>query len=194
MTLNKQQETEQKTTKELASLCQVNARKCYQCGKCTAGCPIAEYMDLTPNKIMHLVQLGLVEEAIKSKSIWLCATCSTCSVRCPKGLDIAHEMESLRILAKHKGIVQEKNIDKFHHVFLNSVKQNGRVYEVGLILGRNFTTGKIFRDATYGLPYLTKGKITILPDHVKNKKEIVQIFDRAEQVFKRETQKAGELV
>ena len=74
----------------------------------------AEYMDLAPNKIMHLVQLGLVEEALKSNSIWLCATCSTCSVRCPKGLDIAHEMESLRILAKEKGIVQEKNIDKFY--------------------------------------------------------------------------------
>ena len=119
MTLNKQQEMDQKTAKELTLLCQVNARKCYQCGKCTAGCPIAEYMDLAPNKIMHLVQLGLVDEALKSNSIWLCATCSTCSVRCPKGLDIAHEMESLRILAKYKGIVQEKNIDKFHNVFLN---------------------------------------------------------------------------
>jgi len=194
VTLNKQQETEKKAVEELALLCQVNARKCYQCGKCTAGCPTAEYMDLAPNKIMHLVQLGLVEEALKSNSIWLCATCSTCSVRCPKGLDIAHEMESLRILAKEKGIVQEKNIDKFHNVFLNSVKHNGRVYEVGLILGRNFATGKIFRDATYGLPYLTKGKIAILPDHVKNKDEIVQIFDRAEQVLKRETKKVGELV
>jgi len=192
MTLNQLQEKEHHSTEELLHLSHVNARKCYQCGKCTAGCPTAQYMDLAPTRIMRLVQLGLVDEALKSKSIWLCATCSTCSVRCPKGIDIAHEMESLRIIAKRKGIIEEKNIDAFHDVFLHSVKNNGRVYEVGLILGRNFKTGKILRDATYGLPYLLKGKIDLFPGHIKNKEEMKQIFERAEIVAKREAQKDGE--
>ena len=56
---------------------------CYQCGKCSAGCPAAEFMDLTPRQVMRAVQLGQAELALRSSTIWLCASCQTCSARCP---------------------------------------------------------------------------------------------------------------
>lgn len=188
MTLNEMQQQSTASAQALAHLTQVEAAKCYQCGKCTAGCPAAEFMDIMPNQVLRLVQLGLVDEALQSKAIWICATCETCSCRCPRNVDITHVMETLRIYAKHKGIVGEKNIDKFHDVFLQSVKNHGRVYEVGLIVGRNFSTGKLFRDVEYGVPYLAKRKVHLLPESVKAKDEVQKIFERAaklaEQDFK----------
>ena len=192
LTLNEMQELAALSAQQLQSISQINARKCYQCGKCTAGCPMAVYMDRMPNQIMHLVQMGLTEEALQSKTIWLCAACATCSVRCPKGIDVAHEMEALRVLAKRKHIVAEKDINAFHDVFLNSVRHHGRVYEVGLILGRNLKTGKLLRDAMYGLPYLQKRKISLTPERIQAKDEIEGIFVRAEKVLQRELEKAGE--
>ena len=77
---------------------------CYQCGMCSAGCPIAFAMDVLPNQIIRLVQLGLEEDIAKSKTIWLCASCLTCSVRCPRGLDLAKVMEALRLISLRKNI------------------------------------------------------------------------------------------
>jgi len=71
---------------------------CYQCGKCSAGCPMSSAMDLMPNQIVRLVQLGLEEDIANSKTIWLCASCLTCAARCPRGVDLAKIMEALRLL------------------------------------------------------------------------------------------------
>jgi len=61
-------------------------------------------MDLLPRQIMHLVQLGLEVEIAKSKTIWLCASCLTCTVRCPRGVDLAKVMEALRLITLRKNI------------------------------------------------------------------------------------------
>ena len=75
---------------------------CYQCGKCSAGCPMSFAMDLLPNGIIRLAQLGLQDDIAKANTIWLCASCTTCSVRCPRGVDLARVMEALRALALRK--------------------------------------------------------------------------------------------
>lgn len=75
---------------------------CYQCGKCSAGCPMVSLMDLLPNQIIRLIQLGQFNDVLKSKTIWLCATCFSCSARCPKGVDLAKVMEALRLLLLRK--------------------------------------------------------------------------------------------
>ena len=72
---------------------------CYQCGKCSAGCPAAGAMDLLPSQIIRLVQLGQVEDALASQTIWFCAACQTCYARCPKGVDLTRIMEALREIA-----------------------------------------------------------------------------------------------
>ena len=77
---------------------------CYQCGKCSAGCPMSSAMDLMPNQIIRLVQLGLEDDIANSKTIWLCASCLTCAVRCPRGVDLAKIMEALRLLTLRKNI------------------------------------------------------------------------------------------
>lgn len=81
-----------------------NLLVCYQCGKCSAGCPAVSRMDILPNQIVRFAQLGFKEELLKSRSIWACASCMTCNTRCPKGINIAEVIEAVRqiLLRKRK--------------------------------------------------------------------------------------------
>jgi heterodisulfide reductase subunit C len=79
-----------------------NLLACYQCGKCSAGCPAVSQMDILPNQIIRYAQLGFEDELLKSKSIWICASCFTCNSRCPKGINIAEVIEALRQILLRK--------------------------------------------------------------------------------------------
>jgi len=79
-----------------------NLLACYQCGKCSAGCPAVSEMDILPNQIIRYAQLGFKDELIRSKSIWICASCFTCNARCPKGINIAEVIEAIRQILLRK--------------------------------------------------------------------------------------------
>ena len=79
-----------------------NIFACYQCGKCSAGCPCAQVMDLLPNQVIRFVQLGQEEKALMSDTMWYCASCFTCYARCPKGVDLSKVMEALRLIRLRK--------------------------------------------------------------------------------------------
>ncbi len=81
-----------------------NLKSCNQCGKCSAGCPMVFSMDLLPNQIIRLAQLGLEEDISSSKTIWLCTSCLTCSVRCPRGVDLASVMEAMMLITLRKNV------------------------------------------------------------------------------------------
>ncbi len=93
---------------KVKELSEQNLHACYQCGKCSAGCPSIEPMDVIPSQIIRLVQLGQVEKALATNTIWLCAACHTCKVRCPRGVDLARIMEALR------QIVLRENVNYVH--------------------------------------------------------------------------------
>jgi heterodisulfide reductase subunit C len=83
---------------------------CNQCGKCSAGCPVAAAMDLLPSQVIRLAQLGM-EEVLESHTIWICASCLTCVSRCPKGVDLPRMMEALREISLRAG-VSELDLDQ----------------------------------------------------------------------------------
>jgi heterodisulfide reductase subunit C len=74
---------------------------CNQCGKCSAGCPVAFGMDILPNQVLRMAQLG-IEEVLDAQTIWTCAACLTCVSRCPKGIDLPRVMEALRLIHMQK--------------------------------------------------------------------------------------------
>ena len=71
---------------------------CYQCGGCTAGCPVGEIMEPPPSRAIRLLQLGRVQELLDSQGIWLCASCMVCGTRCPRGVDYARIAEACRAI------------------------------------------------------------------------------------------------
>ena len=82
-----------------------NLLACNQCGKCSAGCPVVAAMDILPNQVIRMAQLGM-EEVLESNTIWICASCLTCSTRCPKGVDVPRLMEALRQIALRQGVTE----------------------------------------------------------------------------------------
>lgn len=87
---------------------------CMQCATCTGMCPMAQEMDFSPRKVMHMAQFGLVEKMADINSFWKCASCYACSVKCPRGIDIAKVMETLRqqILRKDKNRIEPSKMSK----------------------------------------------------------------------------------
>ena len=139
-----------------------NAYLCYQCVKCTSGCPLAEHMDLNPNQVLRAVQLG-DDSVLESKTIWVCASCQTCTTRCPQGIDIAAIMDALRIEARRRGLPPAiPEVDKFSRLFLADVRLMGRLHEVGLMAGLNLATGNLFKDMDLALEMFKRNKLNLV--------------------------------
>lgn len=161
----------------------VNVSNCYQCGKCTAGCVLAEEMDFPPSYIMRLLQTKNAENdrrVLNSNAIWICLNCENCMARCPKEIDIPRAMDYLREQSRMQGLVHEKArpVVAFHSAFLDSVRQTGRLYEVGLIAGFKARTFRLTQDLDIAPAMYLKGKLNLLPEQVKDKKKIKEIFAR----------------
>ncbi|MCG0277012.1 MAG: 4Fe-4S dicluster domain-containing protein [Thermanaeromonas sp.] len=156
----------------------VDVKNCYQCGKCSAGCPMAFAMDYVPRQIIRLLQLGFVDEALRSRTIWICAHCQTCYTRCPKEVDLPRLMEALRQEAGRAGLVTDKKVHLFDRAFLGSVERYGRVHEMGLIVQFNLQSGQPFKDAGLAPALFLNGKISPFPSRIKDSAAVKAIFQR----------------
>jgi heterodisulfide reductase subunit C len=165
---------------EISSTSSLNVLQCYQCGKCSAGCPIRSFMADSPNQVVRYVQLGFDEKALNSSTIWLCASCQTCSTRCPQNFDLAKFMDTVREIALEKNIkVPESDTVEFHKTFLNQIKNHGRAYELGLVRDYKLKTLNLMQDVEVATEMLMKGKLNIFPHNVKDKKAIKKLFKRS---------------
>lgn len=150
-----------------------NVYLCYQCKKCTSGCPAVEHFDLSPHRLMRALQLGQREEVLNSKTIWLCAACEACTTRCPQGLSVPLAVDSLRMAALREGIKPAvPSIPMFYSAALRGIKIFGRMYEAGLMAElylRMALSGHLdfnqflSKDLKVALRMLKTGKMTPLP-------------------------------
>ena len=154
---------------------------CFHCNRCSSGCPVSFAMDLFPNRVVRMAQMGLKAQVLGSSTIWLCASCETCTTRCPNGVDIAGLMDALRQMAIREGTpAAEANIPRFHSAFLASVKKRGRVYETGMLADYKRKAGGLFKDAGLGWEMFKRGKLKLLPVGVRQKEQIREIFRKGE--------------
>jgi len=160
---------------------------CYQCGKCTAGCPVAAHMDVSPNQVVRLAQLGEWEKALESRAIWECVGCQTCSTRCPKEVDCAGVMDALREASLARGMAAPERFQvvAFQKVFLENIRRNGRLAELELIgqfkMEVVFRSGRIpflFKDAGLGPQLGKRKKLHLLPGKAKDRGVVQRIFER----------------
>lgn len=160
-----------------------NVYLCYQCVKCTSGCPVSEFFDWQPNQIMRAIQLGQEDIALHAQTPWLCACCQTCTTRCPQGLDVAAIMDYLTRLVSKEGIrpvVPE--VDYFNKAFMREVKLWGRAYELGLLVEMKFRTMDIMADMDLGLKMFQKNKLRLLPSPTRTPRKVKPLPNAANAV------------
>ncbi len=154
---------------------------CFQCHKCSTGCPIGPDMDLLSSQIMRLVHLGAEQDVLESQAIWLCASCEACTTRCPQGIDIAAVMDALRMLAvERKAALPDAHGEQFNRSFLSSVRHHGRVFELGMMAAYKLRSGDVFSDVDKVPQMLGKGKLSFWPRR-SNVKQVRDMFRRAQQ-------------
>jgi len=172
--------------KKVEKLSDSSVRRCFQCGKCSAGCPMRTFMEHPPNRIVRLLQLGQYERVLAGRSIWYCASCETCSTRCPNKVDLAAIMDALRKCSwDAKGHSKESLVQLANRLFLDNIRTYGRQYEMRLAAAFNLHSGKLLKDFMLGPKLLTKGKLKVFHQKNKNLAEIEKIFSRIEELRKK---------
>jgi heterodisulfide reductase subunit C len=174
-----------KLTRDLQSLTGENVMLCYQCKKCTLGCPSAYAMRMRPHELMRAIQLGLAEEIYWSGTIWICLSCETCNTRCPQDINILRVIDGLRELSKQFGYYNpQPTIPALHHIFMALVERFGRVYELGLALLINLRMLTPFKDIDMASPMLLKGKLKPFPHRSRGAKELRKVMARIRELEK----------
>ena len=173
-------------------------RWCMQCGMCSASCPNVNQMDYSPRKIIAMIRAGRRYDVLTSNTMWTCASCYLCTARCPKDVKITELMHSLeRLAARHSLRNQGVFTPAMYKAFINSIKNNGRVFEMGMmirfylstLLSKSYLRAVLTRKAnpfnTIGmlplaLKLLSHGRMSIKPRKIKGVDQIKAILERAQ--------------
>lgn len=170
----------------------IKVSACFQCRKCTNGCPVTFAMDLYPDQVMRFIQLGLKQEVHESATIWVCSSCQTCTTRCPNEIDIAGVMDFLKqSVVKGKDRAAESKVRAFHQVFMDDIRKRGRVFETGLVGNYMLKSGDWLRklkdrtildEMRLGWTMVQKGRLNLIPKRIKRIGEIKDLFERGERL------------
>ncbi|MDY7079731.1 MAG: 4Fe-4S dicluster domain-containing protein [Chloroflexota bacterium] len=135
-------------------------RRCIQCGTCTASCPAAPAMDISPRQMWRMVQLGLEEEVLRSKTMWLCSLCYQCQVRCPRGIPLTDTITRLKEMALKRQLAASRDSAGFYRAFTDVVRRYGRMREMEFMV-RYFLATNLLNGLNYarmGLTLFSRGK------------------------------------
>jgi len=155
---------------------------CYQCAKCSSGCPVSNRGDAKPHELVRLVQMDQRQAVLTSRFIWECTSCQTCITRCPQKVDIPAINDALRALSLSEGLaVAGTAVPVFNEAFLRSVRKRGRVHELGLMVAFKLRTRRFFEDLDKAPMMLKKGKLPLFSSRVRGRSEREKLFRRAAQ-------------
>jgi quinone-modifying oxidoreductase subunit QmoC len=159
--------------------------ECLQCGSCSGICPIAPFMDYTPRRLINMVREGFKDEALHSRTVWLCASCYSCTVNCPAGIHITDVMYALKRLAIKEGTHPKWfPIPALAQEFLRNVSRSGRNNEFRVVLGLALRTNplKLLKMAPLGLKLLRTGRIDLRGEKVRDPKALDTLLHRVQEV------------
>jgi len=165
---------------------------CFQCRKCTNGCPVTFAMDFYPDEVIRMVILGQREAVLACQTIWVCAACETCTTRCPNDVRISELMDGLKEMSLHESVpASQPRILALHETFLNNIKKRGRLYETTLLPAYLLKSGALLDkwnsgawryDLNLGRQMLSKGRLPLMPKSIKGKRDVRKILSQPKNV------------
>jgi heterodisulfide reductase subunit C len=161
---------------------EADVRDCYQCGNCSAGCPAAFTFDYTPNQIMRMLQVGLVDRVLDSTAVQLCVQCLTCSARCPRNIDIAGIIEALKTVAAAQERDVPEHVKTFNHAFMGSIARFGRLpelYSMMMFYLGTLNPKMALGDVGLMVPMVGKRKMKFVPHRAKGAAEVNRIYKKS---------------
>jgi heterodisulfide reductase subunit C len=158
---------------------------CIQCGTCSGTCPLSIYMDYTPRRIVALVREGFKDDALASKTIWLCASCYSCSVECPEQVHITDLMYTL----KREAIREERYPARFPipvlaREFYALVRRRGRNSEVPLVLKMALKSNPflLFTLMKSGWNLFRTGRVSLRFEKIRHARALEKALNAAKEV------------
>jgi heterodisulfide reductase subunit C len=137
-----------------------NINLCYQCSKCSAGCPMAEWMDLKPAQLMHSIRLDREDCVLNSTAIWLCVGCETCTSRCPQQVEPAAVLTAARVLASQKGITPSvKEVSIYYRGFVDNMRLNGKIHDASVAGITQLLTGQLRDNLPLAWKLFVRGRV-----------------------------------
>jgi heterodisulfide reductase subunit C2 len=151
---------------------------CYQCCRCTNGCPAVPEMDLLPHQAIRHIILGNRDKVLESATLWACVQCTTCSIRCPNDIHIARVFETLRKIAVRERKAKDLSAWRFDELFLESVKKHGRLYELETVMRYKGEKGGLFSETKMGIGMLLKRRMGLMPHNIRGRRNVKRLFER----------------
>ena len=148
---------------------------CIQCGTCSGTCPLSQNMDYSPRQIIGMIRGGFKSEVLHSYTTWLCASCYSCTVECPKEIKLTDIMYAAKRLAIRAGAYPKRfPIPVLAGEFFKIVERNGRNSEGRLLLRLFMRTNplRMFRQTGLGWNLLRKGRFSLGKESIARKDEL----------------------
>jgi heterodisulfide reductase subunit C len=151
---------------------------CMQCGTCSGGCTNIDRMDMSPRTLILMIQRGEWEKVLESNALWMCSSCYICTSRCPRGVRPSDVIEAVKAIAIRQGI--ENDATRFHQIFVELVQKRGILFEPELMQKYGGFAG-LLEQAELGIKLTLKGKMSPLPEHIKEPAKFNQALEKAKQ-------------
>ena len=154
---------------------------CYQCKRCTSGCPAVDFMEFRPHQLVRLVRLGAADRSISTEAIWNCVGCYACTARCPQDVPITELIYSLKGLAMKEGKVPKGvRVPAFLKAFAGTVERHGRNQETQMLVQYYLTTDPktAVKETPTAIKLFRQGRLPLLPHRVRGWKAVKRVLRR----------------
>lgn len=160
-----------------------NLNKCIQCGTCTGSCPASYVMDVTPREVIALFRAGDIRTILSSRTIWICASCYACTVRCPQNIPVTDIIYMLKRMAIEQEIFPKKfPIYALSRSFVSIANRYGRSFEPGLLILYYLKTNpmNLVKMIPLFLKLVARGRIIMIPKKIEAARALSEILSEAQ--------------
>jgi quinone-modifying oxidoreductase subunit QmoC len=159
--------------------------ECIQCGTCSGSCPVSYYMDNPPRKLFAMIRAGLRDRVLQSASLWLCTSCYTCTIRCPKQIAVTDIIYALKRLAMSEGKVSGAvKAAALANSFVDVVDNRGRNFEPELLVRYYAKTNPLglLKKASLGMKLLGRGRMPVRGERIQGLDQIRTIIAKSDEI------------